>query len=75
MMMDKSKMQTLQEWPALTDVTAVWHFLDLASYYRHYILKFAEVASPLHALTQKGVPFSWTVKCQQAFLSLKDKLV
>ena len=39
-------------WPTPTDSTAVRQFLSLASYYRRYIHRFADIAGPLHALTQ-----------------------
>ena len=57
-----------------TDVTTLRQFLGLASYYRRYVHKFAEVAAPLHDLTQKGVPFERTFAHDNAFLSLKSKL-
>ena len=72
---NRQKVQAVHDWPVPTDVTAVHRFLGLASYYRHYISNFASIASPLHHLTQKGVSFSWTLECQQAFCSLKEKLV
>ena len=55
-----------------SSASASW---DWHAYYRHYISNFASIASPLHHLTQKGVSFSWTLECQQAFCSLKEKLV
>ena len=36
---------------------------------------FSEIAKPLHKLTQKGVRFKWTKECQNAFQTLKTKLV
>ena len=72
---DRQKVQAVHDWPVPTDVTAVHCFLGLASYYRHYISNFASIASPLHHLTQKGVSFSSLLECQQAFCSLKEKLV
>ncbi|MCO5602368.1 hypothetical protein L7F22_056499 [Adiantum nelumboides] len=41
---------------------------------RRFVRKFAEIASPLHMLTQKGVPFSWGVTDVTAFQTLKDKM-
>ncbi|MCO5558354.1 hypothetical protein L7F22_011935 [Adiantum nelumboides] len=41
---------------------------------RRYVQKFAETTTPLHMLTQKGVPFSWGATEVTAFQTLKDKL-
>ncbi|MCO5610479.1 hypothetical protein L7F22_064717 [Adiantum nelumboides] len=49
-------------------------FLGLCSYYRRFIRHFAEIPSPLHALTHKGVTFKWTTKKITAFKHLKEKL-
>ena len=45
------------EYPVPESVTQVRQFLGLTSYYRHFIGQFAKVASPLHNLTRKDVPF------------------
>ena len=71
---DPLKVQAVQEWPVPKDVTAVCRFLGLASYYRRYIAQFADIASPLHRLTQKDATFHWTPECQEAFNTLKKKL-
>ena len=54
---DPKKVSSVQDWPTPTDVTTLRQFIGLASYYRRYIKKFAEIANPLHNLTQKNVPF------------------
>ena len=53
----------------------VRQFLGLASYYRRFIQNFADVAAPLHNLTQKDVVFSWSNDCSRAFKTLKCKLI
>ena len=72
---DPKKVSSVQDWPTPTDVTTLRQFIGLASYYRRYIKKFAEIANPLHNLTQKNVPFVWTEACAAAFTTLKCKLV
>ena len=52
-----NQVHTVQAWPTPTDVMTLCQFLGFTSYYRRYVLKFADIAAPLHALTQKGVPF------------------
>jgi len=75
MAVDPNKTQVVQEWPTPTNVKGVRQFLGLASYYCRYVQHFSHIASPLHALTQKNVTFCWSEACQQAFLTLKEKLV
>ena len=71
---DPLKTSAVCDWPTPVDVTNLCSFLGLASYYRRYIHKFAEIAAPLHQLTIKGVPFEWSELCQSAFNQLKQKL-
>lgn len=56
-------------------VTDLRRFLGIASYYRRYIKGFASIATPLHQLTNKGVPFIWSESCQIAFNQLKQSLL
>ncbi|MCO5576612.1 hypothetical protein L7F22_030427 [Adiantum nelumboides] len=72
--MDPAKIEAIRNWPDLKNVHEVRSFLGLCSYYRRYVRKFAEIASPLHMLTQKGVPFSWGVSEVTAFQTLKEKM-
>ena len=55
MVPDPQKVQAVKDWPTPTIVTDVRQFLGLASYYRRYISRFAEIAVPLQALTREGV--------------------
>ena len=71
---DPNKVHAVQAWPTPTDVTTLRQFLGLACYYRRYVRKFADIAAPLHALTQKGVPFNWTTAHDEAFSRLKSVL-
>ncbi|MCO5593367.1 hypothetical protein L7F22_047379 [Adiantum nelumboides] len=72
--MDSAKVEAIKSWPDLKTVHDVRSFLGLCSYYRRFIRHFAEIASPLHALTHKGVTFKWTTKEITAFKHLKEKL-
>ena len=75
MVPDPKKVQAVQDWPVPTDSNAVRQFLGLASYHRRYILRFADIAAPLHALTKKGMSLTWTPECAEAFLTLKNLLL
>ncbi|MCO5561574.1 hypothetical protein L7F22_015194 [Adiantum nelumboides] len=71
---DSAKIEAIRNWPDLKNVHEVRSFLGLCSYYWRYVRKFAEIASPLHMLTQKGVFFSWGATEVTAFQTLKDKM-
>ena len=71
---DTDKIAVVQNWPTPTDVTEVRQFLGLASYYRRYVKNFADIAAPLHHLTQKAVEFNWEENFQRSFQVLKDAL-
>ncbi|MCO5596743.1 hypothetical protein L7F22_050812 [Adiantum nelumboides] len=72
--MDPAKIEALRNWPDLKNVHEVRSFLGLCSFYKRYVRKFAEIASPLHLLTQKGVSFSWGSTEVTAFQTLKGKM-
>ena len=71
---DHQKVSAVVDWPAPTCLSYLRSFLGLVAYYRRYIHQYAEIAAPLHHLTQKNVPFEWDDCCQMAFDSLKEKL-
>ena len=45
-----------------------------SSYYRCFVQGFAEIAKPLHHLTEDGATFLWTIECQSAFEKLRHLL-
>ena len=63
------------EWPIPRCVKHVKQFVGLTSYYRKFIKNYANIAAPLHKLTERGKKFSWTKECQTAFENLKGALV
>ncbi|CAH8642613.1 unnamed protein product [Dicrocoelium dendriticum] len=71
---DPSKVETIQGWPVPTSAEDVRQFLGLASYYRRFIRNFADIAGPLHRLTEKGRTFNWTPQCAKAFEFLRRAL-
>ena len=72
---DPDRIEVVQAWPVRTTVTQVRQFLGFASYYRKFIPNFSQIAQLLTKLTRKSVRFSWDKSCQDAFESLKSKLV
>ena len=72
---DPEKVKAVEEWQTPACVKEVQSFLGLASYYRRFIAGFSNIARPLHRLTEKGQPFTWTDDCEAAFQDLKKRLV
>ena len=70
-----ARVAAVKDYPTPTSVKEMRQFVGIASYYRRFIKGFAKVAQPLHALTQKGAVFKWSVSCQEAFQHLKNLLV
>ena len=72
---DPSKTRCIEMWPTPKNVKEVRAFVGLCSYFRRFVYKFAEIAKPLHKLTEKNRPFVWTEECLKSFQVLKEKLV
>jgi len=70
---DPEKIRMVDEWRTPANIHEVRAFLGLTSYYRKFILGFADIATPLHRLTG-NVKFVWDEPCQKAFETLKGKL-
>ena len=71
---DPSKIEAVQIFPVPRSQTEVKSFLVLASYYRRFVPKFAEIARPLHKASETSAKIEWTQEAQDAFESLKLKL-
>ncbi|CAH8547811.1 unnamed protein product [Dicrocoelium dendriticum] len=71
---DPSKVQDIISWPIPESVEEVRSFLGLASYYRRFVKNYADMAAPLHRLTEKGRPFHWSPQCQESFDELRHAL-
>ena len=72
---DPKKIQIIQDLPTPSTQKDVRSFLGHARYYRRFIQNFSKIASPLFALLAKDVVFTWTPECQEAFKTIKNKLV
>ena len=68
------KIAVVRNWPVPVTTKQVRSFLGLCSYYRRFINKFADIARPLHKLTETTSMFEWTESCQQAYDLLKQML-
>ena len=68
---DPGKVEIVKNFPAPASLKELKSFLGLANYYRRFINSFSEIASPLNALTKKGVKFFWSESCGNVFDRLK----
>ena len=73
-MPDNAKIKTVEEWSTPCNAKEVQQFFGLASYYRPFVSRFADIAVPLHLLTQKEAQFCWTKECNESFKCLKRSL-
>ena len=65
----------MKSWPVPDCLKSVSQFLGFVGYYRRFIPKFADVATPLVSLTGKDVPFVWDSSCSAAFGELRAALI
>ena len=71
---DPEKTDKVAAWPVPTCKREVQQFLRFANYYRHFIRDFAQLARPLHRLTEQTAPFLWSENCQESFDMLRRGL-
>ena len=70
----EEKVAVVRELPSPTDLSSLRSVRSLFSYYRKFVKGFSVIASPLHSLLRKGVPWHWDQEQEHSFLELKDKL-
>lgn len=66
--------ESIKNWKVTESVKEVQRFLGLCNYYRQFVPKFREAASPLSSLTKKNTNFEWSSEYQDSFLFLKKFL-
>ena len=72
---DPKKIEDVKSWPVPDCLKSVRQFLGFVGYYRRFIPKFADIATPLVYLTGKDVPFVWDTSCSAAFQELRASLI
>ena len=72
---DQWKITAIRDWPKLTNISELWSFLGLASYYRKFVKGFSAIASPLTTLLRKDHEYNWNKPEQKAFDNLKQHLI
>jgi RNase H-like domain found in reverse transcriptase/Reverse transcriptase (RNA-dependent DNA polymerase)/Integrase zinc binding domain/Chromo (CHRromatin Organisation MOdifier) domain len=76
--MDKSRVESIAEWPQPASYHDVQVFLGFANFYRRFIEGYARVASPLSSLLKgshngkKSGPFIWNQDADVAFRRLRE---
>ena len=71
---DPEKLKAVLNWPVPKNVKQVRSFIGFCSYYRRYVKGFADIACPLHKLTEMGQIFEFNDSCMKAFETLKNAL-
>lgn len=71
----KDQIKAVSDFPRPTDVHEVRRFLGLTSYFRKFIKGLSNISKPLTSLTKKDTAFSWNTLEEEAFKTLKEKLV
>ena len=72
---DPTKIEDVKLWPVPDCLKSVRQFLGFVGYYRRFIPRFADIATPLVYLTGKDVPFVWDSSCSAAFHELRAALI
>lgn len=71
---DPVKVQAVADMPRPLNKSMIQEFIGGASYFRRFIANFSSTAKPLTDLTG-NVPFDWTPACEEAFTTIKQRLV
>ena len=71
---DQAKVEAIKSWPVPTNVSEIWSFHELVSFYRHFVKDFSTKAAPLNELVKQNVKFEWGQTQQEAFDLLKSNL-
>ena len=72
---DPVKIEDVKYWPVPDCLKSVCQFLGFVGYSPRFIPNFADIGTPMVALTAKDVPFVWDPVCSTAFYTLCDSLI
>ena len=73
--MDMAKIEAIVDRKAPFNVKNLQSFLGATNYYRKFIQNYSNITAPLHKLTSAQNKWQWSKECQEAFVTLKQKLV
>jgi len=60
---DPEKVIAIKAHPVSTNLTELWQFLRLASYYQKFIEGFGKIAIPLNQVLKKEIEYQWNGDC------------
>ena len=72
---DPAKTKVIREFPMPRHANDVRSFLGMGNFFRKFIPKYTHIVNPLNQLLRKDAKFQWADTCQEAFDTLKQKLV
>ena len=74
---DQAKIQVIRDWPAPTTLIELCGFLDLANFYRKFVLEFSHITWPLSQVTktESKERFFWSKEQQKKFIEMKHFLI
>ena len=72
---DPEKVEAVARWTPPRTVRQVRTFVGTVGYYKRFIKDYAEICRPLYHLTKPSVKFEWSSECEEAFQTLKDRLL
>ena len=72
---DPQKIEAIAKWRPPRTVRQVRTFVGTAGYYKRFIKDYAEICRPLYDLTKASVKFVWSTECEEAFQTLKQRLI
>jgi len=70
--MTSTTVEEIRAWSMPEKGVDVQSFMGFANFYRQFIKGFSKIAKPLTDLTKKGIKWTWTPSCQDAFDKLKE---
>ena len=71
--MEKEKINSVLDQPALKYIKDIQNFLGLANYYHQFIQGFVSIARPLYNIVRKDQKWEWTERQKEVFKELKEK--
>jgi RNase H-like domain found in reverse transcriptase/Reverse transcriptase (RNA-dependent DNA polymerase)/Integrase zinc binding domain/Integrase core domain/Zinc knuckle len=68
------KVECVLAMSAPKNVKMLQSFLGLCNYYNKFIPSYAKICKPFFHLLRKGVSYVWSDECEQAFVTMKQRL-